>query len=140
MNTAQLFVALSHRLDKYSDALVLFALLEQHADETEFKTSATQLALDLLAGRIVRRQVQNALARLADKGLIETRVHANYRTHLKVDRGAVEALLRTPVSDFLPGMREVSFPFLEHVKNGGLLKKPTLADLDGVEDDGKSGH
>ena len=70
---------------------------------------------------------------------MEIRTHANYRTHIKVDRGAVEALLRTPVSDFLPGMREVSFPFLEHVKNGGLLKKPTLADLDGVEDE-QSGH
>ena len=140
MECKPLFIALLHRLRRYPEAMVLYAALEQHADEHEFKTTLTQMALDILGGQVDRYQVQRALGRLHEKGLVEIRTHANYRTHIKVDRGAVEALLRTPVSDFLPGMREVSFPFLEHVKNGGLLKKPTLADLDGVEDDGKSGH
>lgn len=111
----QLFVELIHRLQRYSDALVLFVLLEQHADVDEFKTSATQLALDLCAGRIVRRQAQQALARLCDRGLIEYRAHANYRTHIKVDRDAVAALLRAPVSNYLPGLRQIDFPFLGYV-------------------------
>lgn len=140
MNMQRLFVELLHRLNRYPETLVLCAVIENGADSEEFKTTATKLSLDMLGGVIDKKQVQRALDRLQELGFMEVRVHANYRTHIKVDREAVQALLRTPVSDFLPGMREVSFPFLEHVKNGGLLKKPTLADLDGVEDDGKSGH
>ena len=140
MHMQRLFVELLHRLHRYPETLVLCAALENGADTGEFKTTATKVSLDMLSGVIDKKQVQRALDRLQDLGFVQVRVHANYRTHISVDREAVEALLRTPVSEFLPGMREVSFPFLEHVKNGGLLKKPTLADLDGVEDDGKSGH
>lgn len=119
MTNQELFVAVIHRLKKYSDAVVLMALLEQHADVTEFKTSATQIALDLAGGQIVRRQAQQALARLADMGLIEIRTHANYRTHIKVDSSAVEALLRNSISEYLPGLRDVSFPFLDQVNASG---------------------
>ena len=45
---------------------------------------------------------------------MDIHVHANYRTHVKVDREAVKALLRTLVSPFLPGIRTDGFPFLEH--------------------------
>ena len=124
MNQQQLFVNLTHRLKKYSDAVVLYALLEQHADETELKTSATQIALDLAGGRIVRRQAQQAIARLTELELIRVRTHANYRTHIKVDRAAVEALLRTPVSDYLPGLRSTSFPFLEHIHSAEAADAP----------------
>ena len=115
MDNRQLFIALLHRLRKYSDTLVLYVALEQHADEMEFKTSTTKLALDLLGGVIDRFLVQRSLKRLSDLGLVEVRTHANYRTHIKVDREAVNALLRTPVSPMLPGIRRNSFPFLDYV-------------------------
>lgn len=111
----QLFLDLIHRLRRYPEAMVLYAALEQHADADEFKTTATQLSLDLLAGVLEKKQVQRALDRLQELGFVECRTHANYRTHIKVDRDAVTALLRTPISDYLPGLRQVSFPFLEHV-------------------------
>ncbi len=139
MNSQRLFVELIHRLHRYPEALVLCAVLENGADEQEFKTTATKLSLNALGGVIEKKQVQRALDRLQELGFVQVRIHANYRTHIKVDSEAVECLLRTPVSEFLPGMSDVSFPFLEHVKNGGLLRKPTLADLDGVEDE-QSGH
>jgi tyrosine-protein phosphatase YwqE len=113
LSSPELFIRLLHMLQKYSDAMVLQILLEQHADKTEFKTSARQIAMDFASGQIVRRQAQQALSRLAEKGLIDVQVHPNYRTHIKVDREAVLALLRIPVSDFLPGLRQVNFPFLE---------------------------
>lgn len=96
MECKPLFIALLHRLRRYPEAMVLYAALEQHADEREFKTTLTQMALDILGGQVDRYQVQRALGRLHEKGLVEIRTHANYRTHIKVDRGAVEALLRTP--------------------------------------------
>ncbi len=114
MTSQQLFIELLHRLRKYSDAVVLHAVLQQHGDEVEFKTSKTQMALDLLGGRLESKQVQRAFNRLSDLGLMDIHVHANYRTHVKVDREAVKALLRTPVSPLLPGIRTDGFPFLEH--------------------------
>ena len=115
MTSQQLFIEFLHRLRKYSDAVVLHALLQQHGDEVEFKTSATQMALDILGGVVVRRQIQHALDRLSHFGLLEVHTHTNYRTHVKVDREAVKALLRIPVSPLLPGIRTDGFPFLEHI-------------------------
>lgn len=123
MTSQQLFVELLHRLRKYSDAAVLHAVLQQHGDVTEFKTSAVKLALDTLGGQIVKRQAQQALERLSRLGLLEIRVHANYRTLIKVDRDAVMALLRQPVSPFLPGLRADGFPFLDHV-NSSVAEEP----------------
>ncbi|MDO5693869.1 MAG: hypothetical protein Q4G70_15555 [Pseudomonadota bacterium] len=83
-----------------------------------------RISLDLLGGVLEKKQVQRALDRLAERGLIELRTHANYRTHIKVDRAAVEALLRTPVSDYLPGLRSTSFPFLEHIQSAEAADVP----------------
>ena len=124
MECKPLFIALLHRLRRYPEAMVLYAALEQHADEHEFKTTLTQMALDILGGQVDRYQVQRALGRLHEKGLVEIRTHANYRTHIKVDRAAVEALLRTPVSDYLPGLRSTSFPFLEHIQSAEAADAP----------------
>ena len=63
--------------------------------------------------------MQRSLDRLQEMGFLEVRTHANYRTHIKVDRAAVEALLRKPVSAYLPGLRDVSFPFLDQVNASG---------------------
>ena len=119
MNAQGLFIELVHRLNRYPEAIVLAAALEQHADTEEFKTTATQLSLDLLGGVIEKKQVQRSLDRLQEMGFLEVRTHANYRTHIKVDRAAVEALLRKPVSAYLSGLRDVSFPFLDQVNASG---------------------
>lgn len=123
MESKDLFIELLHRLHKYSDAAVLYVALQQHADVGEFKTTSTRLALDSLGGAIDRFLVQRSLKRLSDMGLVEIRVHANYRTHIKVDRDAVMALLRQPVSPFLPGLRADGFPFLDHV-NSSVAEEP----------------
>lgn len=124
MTNESLFINLIHRLGKYPEAVVLAVALEQHADEQEFKTTSVRISLDLLGGVLEKKQVQRALDRLAERGLIELRTHANYRTHIKVDRAAVEALLRTPVSDYLPGLRSTSFPFLEHIQSAEAADAP----------------
>lgn len=113
MTGEQLFISLLHRLQDYQAAMVLHALIQQQADQTEFKISCSQLSLSLLGGRVSLKQVQRALIRLEEQGLVQSRTHTNYRTHITVDREAVQALLRTPVSDYLPGLRNDSFPFLD---------------------------
>ncbi|HRL52918.1 MAG TPA: hypothetical protein PLA98_02635 [Alicycliphilus sp.] len=113
MNSEQFFTALIHRLQRYDDAMVLHAVIQQQADVTELRTTATRIALDLLGHRVEKKQVQRALDRLSDLGLLQVRPHPNYRTLITVDREAVQALLRTPVSDYLPGLSSDSFPFLD---------------------------
>lgn len=46
-----LFVELLHRLTRYSDAIVLSALLERHGDVVEVRTSVARIALDIAGGR-----------------------------------------------------------------------------------------
>ncbi len=113
MDSKQLFTELVHRLQRYDDSMVLHAVIQQQADVTELRTSATRIALDFLGNRVQKKQVQRALDRLTDMGLLQVQAHANYRTHITVDREAVQALLRTPVSDYLPGLNSDSFPFLD---------------------------
>lgn len=118
MDSKALFNELLHRLrkyadGKYSDAMLLHYLLRQGADGTEFKTTAVKVALDALSGCINRRDVQRSIDRLTELGLISTRVHANTRTHFKVNREAVLALLAKPLPRNLPGIDERHFPFLD---------------------------
>lgn len=113
MDSKQLFTELVHRLQRYDDSMVLHAVIQQQADVIELRTSATRIALDFLGNRVQKKQVQRALDRLSDMGLLQVQAHPNYRTHITVDREAVQALLRTPVSDYLPGLRNDSFPFLD---------------------------
>jgi hypothetical protein len=118
MNSQSLFIELLHRLRKYedakySDAMLLHYLLRQGADETEFKSTAVKVALDALAGCLNRWEVQRAIDRLTQLGLISTRVHANTRTHFKVNRDAVLALLAKPLPRNLPGIDERHFSFLD---------------------------
>lgn len=112
MTNQELFVELLHRLQRYDDAMVLHAVLQQYADRKEFKTSHTRISLNLLGGRVSRIQVQRALQRLRDAGFVSTRAYQNYRTMVSVDGDAVRALLATPVSSIVPGIRSDSFPFL----------------------------
>ena len=61
------------------------------------------------------RQVQRSLTRLGEAGLLQCRTHANYKTHVTVDRAAVKALLRTPISPYVPGVIEDRFSFLDEL-------------------------
>lgn len=116
MNNEQLFVHILHRLGKYSDALVLHVLLQDHGDERQVKTSAVKMALDALRGRVQRWQVQRSLERLEALGLIEVRPHPNYRTVITVNREALlEFLNKDDLSNMLPGFRVNSFPFLDAI-------------------------
>lgn len=126
MRSQQLFVELVHRLRNYSDAAVLFTALRQGAALREFKVSTTTFALDLLGGQVNKWKVQRSLQRLSDLELVTLRIHENYRTHIKVDADAVRALLRRPVSDFLPGLRDEAFEFLD---------EPEAEDLQDYEQD-----
>ena len=116
MTNEQLFIHLLHRLQKYSDALVLQVLLQDHGDVRRVRTSATKMALDSLRGRINRRQVQRAFERLESMGLINVMPQPNYRTLVTVNSDALlEFLNQDPLSDMLPGFRANTFPFLDAV-------------------------
>lgn len=116
MTNEQLFVHILHRLGKYSDALVLHVLLQDHGDERQVKTSAVKMALDALRGRVQRWQVQRSLERLEALGLIEVKPHPNYRTVITVNREALlEFLNKQSLSNMLPGFRANTFPFLAAV-------------------------
>ncbi|HRL52678.1 MAG TPA: hypothetical protein PK805_00400 [Acidovorax temperans] len=112
MTTQKFFIELLHQLKNYSDAAVLFTAIQQGAVLREFKVSTTTFALDLLGGCVNKWKVQRSLQRLSDLGVITLRIHENYRTHIKVDADAVRALLRRPLCEVLPGMRDESFEFL----------------------------
>ena len=114
MDSRQLFLELLHRLGKYSDVCVLYALLAQGYDEMEYTTSSARISLNLLGGVIAKKQVQRSLNCLGAIGLIEVRAHPHWRTCIKVNRKAVDALLRKPVRANMPGLRLESFPYLEH--------------------------
>lgn len=128
MTDERFFIDLLHRLQDYDDAMVLYTAIQQQADQTEFKTSSTRIALDLLGNNVEKKQVQRALRRLADHGLIQVRTHANYRTYISVDRDAVNALLRIPVSNSLPGLRSDSFPFLDDLNARAAAQAKDAAD------------
>lgn len=116
MTNEQLFIHLLHRLQKYSDALVLHVLLQDHGDERRVRTSATKMALDSLRGQINRRQVQRAFERLESMGLINVMPQPNYRTLVTVNSDALlEFLNQDPLSGMLPGFRANTFPFLDAV-------------------------
>ncbi|WP_415301696.1 hypothetical protein [Alcaligenes sp. SJTW-7] len=116
MTNEQLFIHLLHRLQKYSDALVLHVLLQDHGDERRVRTSATKMALDSLRGQINRRQVQRAFERLESMGLINVMPQPNYRTLVIVNSDALlEFLNQDPLSGMLPGLRANTFPFLDAV-------------------------
>ncbi|ASR89724.1 hypothetical protein [Alcaligenes faecalis] len=116
MTNEQLFIHLLHRLQKYSDALVLHVLLQDHGDERRVRTSATKMALDSLRGQINRRQVQRAFERLESMGLINVMPQPNYRTLVTVNSDALlEFINQDPLSGMLPGFRANTFPFLDAV-------------------------
>ena len=116
MTNEQLFVHILHRLGKYSDALVLHVVLQDHGDVRQVKTSAVKMALDALRGQISAKQVQRSLHRLVDLGLIEAKPHPNYRTVITLNREALlEFLNQEKLSNMLPGFRANSFPFLDAV-------------------------
>lgn len=120
MTNQQLLLNLVHRLRRYDDAVVLYVCLQQAADVNEFKTTATQIAFDRLEGHLGKKQVQRSLERLAAIGVVEMRVHANYRTHLKADRHAVLTLLRQPISAYLPGLCDEAIPLLDELEDEAL--------------------
>ncbi|QIL73096.1 hypothetical protein G7048_23720 [Diaphorobacter sp. HDW4B] len=116
MTSEQLFTHIVHRLNKYSDAVVLGYLLHDHGDERQVKSSAVKISLDALNGQISPKQVQRSLTDLADLGLIDVKPHPNYRTVITVNRDAlVEFLNREPLSTMLPGLRATPFPFLDAI-------------------------
>lgn len=120
MTQPQFFLELLHRLRKYSDALVLFKVIQQGADRAELKISATTLALDLLGGHVNKWQVQRSLQRLGDLGLLTVRIHENYRTHIQVDAHALRVYLRQPISAYLPGLCDETIPLLDALEDEAL--------------------
>ena len=112
MTSERLFIELVHRLGKYAEVMVLYAIVQQRADEAEFKTSASRIADDILQGQVDVKSVQRAIVSLEAKGLIRTRIHANHRTHITLNQEALSALLSEPLNPDLPGLRQETFPFL----------------------------
>lgn len=116
MTNEQLFVHLLHRICKYSDALVLHTVLQDHGDKRQVKTSAVKMALDSLRGQVSPKQVQRSLKRLESMGLINVMPQPNYRTLVTVNSDALlELLNQDPLSGMLPGFRANTFPFLDAV-------------------------
>ena len=113
-----------HRLGKYSDAMVLFAILHDHGDERQVKTSAVKLALDALHRQVTPKQAQRALARLESLGLIEVKPHPNWRTVITLKSEALLQFLNQEpkLSNMLPGFRAVLFPFLDAVNASPLAE------------------
>ena len=112
MTCDRLFIELVHRLGKYAEVMVLYAVIQQRANESEFKTTASRIAEDILQGSVDVKSVQRAIHSLETKGLIRTRIHANHRTHITLIQEAMSALLREPLNPDLPGLRQETFPFL----------------------------
>ena len=117
MTSERLFVELLHRIGRYTEAMVLYAVIQQRADEFEVKTTATRISEDILQGKVDRKNVQRALAALEERGLIALRTHPNHRTHITLNHEALLALLRESVSPELPGLRQETFPFLSACAN-----------------------
>lgn len=116
MTNEQLFVHLLHRIGKYSDALVLHTVLQDHGDKRQVKTSAVKMALDSLRGQVSPKQVQRSLKRLESVGLINVMPQPNYRTLITVNSDALlEFLNQDSLSGMLPGFRANKFPFLDAV-------------------------
>lgn len=124
MTNEQLFIHVMHRLGKYSDAMVLFAILHDHGDERQVKTSAVKLALDALHRQVTPKQAQRALARLESLGLIEVKPHPNWRTVITLKSEALLQFLNQEpkLSNMLPGFRAVLFPFLDAVNASPLAE------------------
>lgn len=123
MSNEQLFIHVMHRLGKYSDAMVLFAILHEHGDERQVKTSAVKLALDGLHGQVTPKQAQRALASLESLGLIEVKPHPNWRTVITLNREALVAFLNKKLpSSMLPGFRSAPFPFLDAINASPLAE------------------
>ncbi len=113
MTGQQLFIELVQRFARYEDAAVLWVFLKEHADQAEYKDSAERIAFDQLQETVKRWDVQRATQRLEEQGLISTRVHANFRTHVRVNQEAVLELLRKPMAEKLPSRSTRHFPFLD---------------------------
>ena len=114
MTTQQLFISLLYRLGDFAEAVILYHAISKGADKHEYKTTERQLANEL-GNEIDRFRVRRALNRLSTGELIEVRAQPNYRTCIKVNRDAVDALLREPINPNLPGMSSGSFPYIEHL-------------------------
>jgi hypothetical protein len=112
MTGKDLFVELLHRLQHYSDAAVLWALLKNRADEVQFTTTAVKMAQDELTGAVKRWDVQRSIARLAQKNFIEVDIQPGTCTTVTVNRKAVLRLLRDPLPKGLPGLSRGTFSFL----------------------------
>lgn len=113
MTTNQtLFVNLMYRLKSFRNVTVLNFLLEVGAEQKEYSCSAQILAHRYLGNQLSARQVEKALSDLIELGLITTRVHANTKTHMRVNAEAVKTLLSQPLPPHLPGMDDLNFSFL----------------------------
>ena len=114
MTSQQLFISLLYRLGDLAEATILYRALSKGADKQEYQTTAKQLSEEL-GSEIDRFRVRRALKRLSTGELIEVRAQPNYRTCIKVNRDAVDELLREPINPNLPGMSTGSFPYIEHL-------------------------
>lgn len=113
MTSDELFIELVHRLRFYTDAMLLFGMLKEHADVHEFDSTRAKISRRQMDNAVTDREVRRSLERLQERGLVTVRTHANTRTYIRVDRQAVFDLLRQPLSPRLPGRQDFQFPFLD---------------------------
>lgn len=113
MQSSTLFIHLVLHLRHYADAAVLWAVLNEHADVQEYRTTSTAMASAVLGETVDRKTVQRSFKRLEDLGLVSVRIQSKTATRISVNRQAVLELLRTRLRSDLPGLdTSADFPFL----------------------------
>lgn len=112
VSNQNLFVNLLYRLKSLRNAALLQFLIEVKADEKEYAASALILSQRFFGNQLSPRQIETAIKDLVASDLISTRVHAKTKTYLKVNIDQVKSLLNQPLPLNLPGMGDLSYPFL----------------------------
>lgn len=108
-----LFINLVQQFRSYTDAAVLWVLLKERADVGEISITSGSITDVELCRTIPLPTVKRTLQRLQETGFINVRVQKNTKTLVTVNKDAVLALLRQPVSERLPSVSKKQFPFLE---------------------------
>ena len=113
MTSAELFIAIQHRLRDYDEATVLSLLVALGAADEPLRSSERSLAEIYLMGLLDRDRVRRATTRLGQRGLIASRVHPKTYTEYRVSVEALHTLLAQPLPDarYLPGVSQLPIPF-----------------------------
>lgn len=113
LNGNILFAHLVQLMHSYSDAAVLWILLKEEADVTEYGATSGSMAELQLQDTIPRMTAHRSIQRLQEVGLISVRIHKKTKTLVTVNREAVLDLLRQPIPERLPAVSKKQFAFLD---------------------------